>query len=173
MTTTTTKPRARTWLAVAAGGALLLGTGTTFATWVAQDTVAGATITTGRLAVAADELAWTDISPDGSGEAVDLGSFELVPGDVLQGQATVHTELVGANLRADLSLGHDAEVPEWLAVDVSLDGAAQDGTVRVDHSRSVPLVVTVAFPLEETQHMVEAVDLGTLTVTLSQVRPTA
>jgi alternate signal-mediated exported protein len=171
--TTTTKPRPKTWLAAGAGAALLLGTGATFATWTAQDTVTGGTITTGRLAVTADELAWTDISPDGSGATVDIEDFELVPGDVLQGRTSVHTELAGTNLRADLSLGHAGDLPEWLAVDVSFEDAPEGGTVPVDASGTVPLVVTVELPVEETQHMTERIDLGMLTVTLSQVRPLA
>ena len=147
-TTPTAKTtRAGTWLAVAAGGALLLGAGGTFATWSAEQTLTGGTITTGELALSADALSWTDVSPDIDATPIELDAFRMVPGDVLEGHTTVNTALIGDNLRASLTLGHAGQLPDWLTAEIFLDGdALSDAAVAVDQSRDIPLVVRITLP---------------------------
>ena len=143
--------RNRTKGAVAgvAGVALLLG-GTTFALWSAQDSVAGGVITNGTLAVDAGEISWVDVSPDrtDSPHAItDIGTWRMVPGDVVEGTSAIEVTLVGDNLVAELGVGTTApgDLPEGISVTYTVKDAAgavvatgalgEDAAVRFAASR--------------------------------------
>jgi len=92
-------------LAGVAGAALLMG-GTTFALWSDSAGVDGATLTAGNLEVTTSDWGWQDVSPDRSGGAhdIDLDSFKIIPGDVIQGTFDVGVTLEGDNMAALVQL---------------------------------------------------------------------
>lgn len=125
-------------LAGAAGGALLLGAGGTFALWSDSATVQGGSITAGQLDVEAQPLAWWDVSPAGTilhngtpgnvtvprpggpetlpgadiSVPVDGGTFRIVPGDELVGLGQFDFTLQGQNLDAVVSVDFSKAVTD-------------------------------------------------------------
>ncbi|UFU03293.1 alternate-type signal peptide domain-containing protein [Ruania suaedae] len=96
-------------LAGAAGAALLLG-GTTFALWSDSEDIDGGTITAGTLDVALlGDPVWEDISEDrtDAGHEIDLSTFRIVPGDVIQGRYAVDVALQGENMVAAFGITGD------------------------------------------------------------------
>jgi alternate signal-mediated exported protein len=88
-------------VAGAAGLVLLLGGAGTLAYWNAETTVNGGSIVAGNLTLTnSGSAVWTD----GTGAAVDLSTFRVVPGDTLNLTQTVTLTATGNNLVGTLSL---------------------------------------------------------------------
>lgn len=124
------KNKTKGLIAGAAGIALLTG-GSTFALWTASDSVAGGTITNGELDVAAiDAISWADVSADRADapHAITLATWQMVPGDTIEGTQDIDVALDGDNLVAELTLrnaGTDA-LPDGVTVEYDV---VQAGTV--------------------------------------------
>lgn len=97
--------KAKAGIAAAAVGALALG-GATFALWSDSASVAGGSITSGNLDIAAVSTAYHDVSPDrvdGPHVINDIGTWKAVPGDVIETRTGLDLALVGDNLVAELN----------------------------------------------------------------------
>lgn len=172
-TKTTTGRKTKAVLCAGAAFALLLGGGSTYAAWSDNDTLtpAPADISTGSWSFTLDSTTeWFDVSPETDGPvAIDPTTFPLVPGDKIQAVTTVSMSLddvEGTYLDATVSavsVKTDAEASvSWLTA----DAAVVDDTI----------VVTIEFPYENSAYATQSsqpveVDLGSLTVTVTQVRP--
>ncbi|MFC8192799.1 alternate-type signal peptide domain-containing protein [Cellulomonas sp. NPDC057328] len=122
------KNKTKGLIAGAAGIALLTG-GSTFALWTASDSVAGGTITNGQLDVAAlGDISWEDVSADrGDGpHDITLTSWQMVPGDTIEGTQDIDVALDGDNLVAELTLLNTGT--EELAEGVSVQYDVVQGT---------------------------------------------
>ena len=85
--------------AIAVGAALLLGGGGTLANWNAEATAAPGTIVAGDLNVATGTGAWTDRA----GNAVNIATYKVVPGDKLTFTQTLNVTLAGDKMAANVS----------------------------------------------------------------------
>ena len=85
--------------AIAVGAALLLGGGGTLANWNAEATAAPGTIVAGDLNVATGSGVWTDRA----GNAVNIGTYKVVPGDKLTFTQTLNVTLAGDKMAANVS----------------------------------------------------------------------
>ncbi|WP_158588176.1 alternate-type signal peptide domain-containing protein [Galactobacter valiniphilus] len=115
---------------VVLAGAVALGLaagGGTFALWNSTATLNGGGVTTGKLAVAAGAVSYTDASPDAA-NTTWLSTYRIVPGDTVISKQDVTVTLVGKNLKADLSLvnatGNILDIPAALASDLTVTYAA-------------------------------------------------
>jgi alternate signal-mediated exported protein len=103
-------------VAGAAGIALLLG-GTSYALWNDSGTVANnGTVTAGNLDLAVGTPQWYDVSADRTDQddttlsgddghkITDIAKYRIVPGDVLQNEATLGIALQGDNMVANLAI---------------------------------------------------------------------
>lgn len=181
MTTHTTSKKTKAALCAGAAFALLLGGGSTYAAWSEQRDLAldPVDIDTGSWTFDLDsDTDWFDVSPEtevaGSPVPVpiaDLASFPLVPGDRIQGVVTVDPDLValmGDHLDASVGAVSVKDQPAttvmWLSASAAVSGNDE-------------VTVTIEFPYDATNEYstqngeTVAVDLGTLTVTVQQVRP--
>lgn len=116
-----------------AGAALLMG-GTTFALWSDSADVDGAQIAAGNLDVdVANQWAWQDISADRSDNShdIDLSTFKMVPGDVIEGTIGLDVALEGDNMVAALAaeLGGASGDLTNLDIDVAVTDASGDPVV--------------------------------------------
>ncbi|MCL2849965.1 MAG: alternate-type signal peptide domain-containing protein [Micrococcales bacterium] len=172
--TISTGRKTKAALCAAAAFALLLGGGSTYAAWSEQaaHTPTGVQVDTGGWTFTLGSTTqWYDISPETGAVpvAIDLATFPLVPGDVIKGVSTVTMAMgtvEGEHLEAEVSavdIQTGASVPvTWLDVDASVSG--DELTVTI----AFPYDATNAYTVESGEHV--AVDLGTLTVTVTQVR---
>jgi alternate signal-mediated exported protein len=121
-----------------AGLALLTG-GTTFALWSDSATVTGGTITNGNLDVAAiGTLNWVDTSADraDAGHAItNLGTWRMVPGDVITGTQGLGVALEGDNLVANLVV--DTTAPTTIPAGMTVTYDVLQGATVV--ANDVPL----------------------------------
>ncbi|MBN9106778.1 MAG: alternate-type signal peptide domain-containing protein [Propionibacteriaceae bacterium] len=131
-------------------GALLLLGGTTFALWTDSASVAGGTITSGNLEVAAGTVAWHDVSADvtGTPTSITLATYRIVPGDTIEGTFGLKGALDGDNLTADLALTLDGvaatgSLLDGLDITYQLFGA--DGITALSTSTALGSTATVAF----------------------------
>ncbi|PWD50942.1 hypothetical protein C8046_10040 [Serinibacter arcticus] len=126
-------------LAGTAGAALLIGGGT-FALWSDSADVAGGTITTGNLDIAAiaDETEWVDASADrlDKGHVIDVAEWKAVPGDVATGEFYFSAALEGDNLVADLTSTVADASAAWYTVE-SVASYTTDGTTWVPFAGDV------------------------------------
>ncbi|OZD04133.1 alternate-type signal peptide domain-containing protein [Rhodococcus sp. 05-2254-5] len=92
-------------LAAAAAGVLLLGGAGSYALWSDSETVDGGTVTAGILDIApGTSTGWRDISAGAPGTPIpSIASFRMVPGDILQYDATFVVTATGNNLTATLT----------------------------------------------------------------------
>ena len=128
-----------------AGGAavvLLLGGAGSYALWSDTETLPLGPISTGVLKlepVAAGK--WTDVSPVGpKTDPVTIGSFNLVPGDVLSYDATYRVDAEGNNLQATL-------VPDAASITYGTGISASEVTVALATTiggQPIPNVLTSA-----------------------------
>lgn len=123
------------FLAGAAGVGLLLG-GSTFALWSDNDTVDGAKITAGNLAVKVDRAHWRDISDDRTDNShrIHLRNFKIIPGDEIQGEYKVNVGLTGDNMVAELSLAQKGKTAGGAladGLDITYEVLDKDGNVLV------------------------------------------
>jgi alternate signal-mediated exported protein len=180
-------------IAGAAGVALLLGGGGTFALWSSSQTVTAGPVRSGVLSM--DPLAeatWRDVSVDRVARTIptaEVGSYRIVPGDTLEvvQRATVHA--TGANLKAKLiieplSLLTDSANAAFrdsldYTVELTINGTAvtqnADGSFPVtgiEGDSSLVYTATIGFPstVEGTALQNGTLNLNSTKVTLQQVR---
>jgi len=183
---TTTRNRTAAWLAGAAGVALLLGGGGTFALWRDTASIPGNRVATGALSVGAGAGDWTVTALDAAdrpvGEAVPLPEgWLLVPGHRVEGTFPVAPELVGDNLTATLSAGpgvagtHGELEVQLLSGGAVLDAVDGRHVLATDLVPGGPapadLTVRITFPSGATATTGDRLDLGDLTLTLEQNAP--
>lgn len=168
-------------IAAAAAGVLLLGGAGTVALWSANEGINAGTVSTGHLtldAAAAGE--WSDVSIPGTPTAFAPLTDDIVPGDTVAYEQTVIVSADGKNLKGELTasgLTGGSALPDGVTVDVVVDGSAE-GLTQVGNAISfdaagdyvVPVTVTVTFDQAATGSMDTAVDLGSMTLVLNQIR---
>ena len=89
--------------AIVLGGALVLGTGGTFALWHDSATIEAAQVSTGHLRLEAGEvLDWNLRDPDGNYTPFDPENETLVAGQRLIGTVALESALAGTYMVADL-----------------------------------------------------------------------
>jgi alternate signal-mediated exported protein len=172
-------------IAAAAAGVLLLGGAGTVALWSGTGTIDAGEVSTGHLTLNSTAPGtWTDGSSEMDPEADNtIGPTlpKLVPGDVFVYSQTVNISAEGKNLKGELTAGGLTEgsiLPGDVAVDVVVDGSAA-GLTQVGNVISfdaagdylVPVTVTVTFDKAATDTMNARLDLGSMALTLNQIRP--
>jgi len=190
-------------IAGAVGVALLLGGGSTFALWNDAAGVAGGTVSSGTLdIVSTGNASWTDVSPElltanPTGVPITtIGSYKIVPGDVLELKQQVTIKATGTNLLGELtydaaSVDIDAALLPYVDFDFEATAATTpvgDASVTagatnvytIDPSATggttvVNVVITVTFDdatdEQNGQTISNGIDLTDLSFTLTQVRP--
>lgn len=194
------KNRTKGAVAGVAGVALLAG-GTTFALWSDSADLDGGTITNGNLDVAALQTTWKDVSYDraDSPHDIDLATWQMVPGDTIEGTQGFDVALDGDNLVADLTLADTGAstlapgvtveyqvvqgdqvlgtAPLGTPVPVelqSIDNPDELGRTEVgetlDGVADLSVVVRVSFDADNRDQVLETSTLSGLSVTLEQIR---
>lgn len=141
-------------IAAVAGGALLLGTGATFAVWSASDTLTGNTITAGRLALNDANIVW-EYSNDGNTWKNLPNDYLMIPGQTVRGTAAIDADLAGTDLTATLAFAGGAQTNTFTdaVVKWKLGGVEKTGPVA---NISVPnLTPATAAPVGATDLVVE------------------
>ena len=169
--------------AIVLGGALVLGTGGTFALWHASDTIPGANVSTGHLTLQAAEFNWY-VHNDGEWTTTpfDPSAETLVAGQSLLGLAGLGPALAGTYMVADLEfdvsvtmgdhtfqngVAHNGITVEW----TPNDWYEFSGLTPEDHyGRLFGLLVAVG-PGNETQDV--TVNIADIQMTLTQRAPVA
>lgn len=171
---TSAAPRTRTKaiIAIAAGAALLLGGGTTFAYWNTSQTLNVGTVKSGDLALSVPSAAEWTLNGD---PIADISTVKIVPGDVVVMTQTSTLTLVGDNLEAKLeAVLDDATLPVGVTEptpEVSVAGATDLTVLTADNDGAVATVtVTYAFPTStENRDLTNAqLDFGDVILTLTQ-----
>ncbi|AIY03643.1 hypothetical protein ART_4044 [Arthrobacter sp. PAMC 25486] len=164
--------------AVAAGAAaaLMLGGAGSLALWNDSKTVDAGTITTGHLKMTSDTGKWTDAA----NAVFDPITDHIVPGDTLTFNQTVTIEADGKNLKGKLTvpeLSEDlANLPEDTTVNLTVVPPAgvtlTEGAYSFDGpgTYAVPVSITIVFPEAAEATMNHAINVGSLALTLEQVR---
>jgi alternate signal-mediated exported protein len=182
-------------IAGAAGIALLLGGGGTFALWSSSQMIVAGPVTSGELSI--DPIVgatWRDISPDlVDGPRVipseKIGSYRIVPGDTLEAVQTITINATGDNLRANLSVvpqgmlnNADTALRDALDYAVSITANGVPVTPNADGSFPVrpaegkttfEFTLTLSLPRDEvtgTTAQNSTLDLGAIEFLLAQVR---
>lgn len=178
-------------IAGAAGIALLLGGAGTFAFWNSSAAVSGGTITAGDLKVVNDGPA--GVWKDQANNTIDIGTYKIVPGDVLTYTDDLTVTAVGGHLTATLGFGAQSiTAASSAAADVALAGELTDTAVLTASgagitgtgptytinastapvSSVVTVVVTLTFPQgtagQYNDAKTGAVNLSDFNVTLTQ-----
>ena len=171
--------------AIVLGGALVLGTGGTFALWHASDIILGADASTGHLTLDADHFDWNLEHFDEESELVvtpfDPGTETLFAGQTLVGVAELNPVLAGSFMVADLEFdisvtmgNHTFErgVPHnGITVDWADDSSTGfTGLIPGDSADRVYVVVDVGSG-NQTDNV--TVNIAPIQVTLAQRAPTA
>lgn len=86
---------------IAAGVMLLVGGGSTLAVWNIQQEAGAGTVASGDLNLVAEAGVWTVAGQEG---AIDIGTYQIVPGDTLTYTQNVDITLDGDNIRANLTV---------------------------------------------------------------------
>lgn len=182
-------------IAGAAGVALLLGGGGTFALWSSSQTVVAGPVHSGVLSMdPIGQPSWRDISSDLAGgprslSADEIGAYMMVPGDTLEVVQTATVHATGTNLKAKLivdplSLMADsanAALREALVFTITLTvngtpvAPNADGTYPVQPvagTSSLVYTATIAMPttVSGTTAQNGTLNLNDIRVTLQQVR---
>ena len=168
-------------IAAAAAGVLLLGGAGTVALWSGTGDIDAGTVTTGHLTLDATVAGeWTDTSADAVTPDFNSATDHLVPGDTVAYEQTVTISADGKNLKGELTAGgltDGGALPDGVTVDVVVDGSASGLTqvgdiITFDAAGDyvVPVTVTVTFDQAATGSMDAPVDLGSMALTLNQIR---
>lgn len=177
--TTTTKGAVKGTVAAAAGVAVLLGGAGTFALWNAEGAIGTASTATGSLTATFGDTVWTDDTPGAENAIPDIGTFVMVPGDVVVGTADVDVTAVGENLRIDTGLDYaDGTLPDDVDVSVVLTDGADAEVTRLSGSNAgtthdLTATVTLRFDESATGSMSQEVNLNAIAIDLQQVAPGA
>ena len=173
--------RTKAILAMAAGTALLLGGGGTYAFWTTQTALTAGTVSSGNLALSLGTGSWSLKGVLGQATSVsNLTNVKIVPGDVLTLTQPVTVTLVGDTLAADLAVTQGASfvtgpAAPYVKVVVNITGlGAQTGTntYRVTPATAGTLTATVTVTFDSaTPNLVGVntpVDLNQLAFSLTQ-----
>lgn len=174
-------------LAAGAAGILLLGGAGSYALWSDAETVQGGTITAGNLDISPVAAGvWTDVSPGPvkTPGPLDIATFRMVPGDVLQYKAQYRVLADGENLRATIaadaqSIQRSGELtptntPVSLVSTYNGTPLANNQITEADNNRLVDVTVTVTF-VETTPNQVgteDSVNLSAFRINLQQAART-
>ncbi|MFC8731425.1 alternate-type signal peptide domain-containing protein [Luteimicrobium sp. NPDC057192] len=189
MTTKTTKKSAvKGTVAAAAGVAVLLGGMGTFALWNQSGDIGTGSTGTGHLtAEFPSEMTWQDKTDGAVHDIANIGSFKMVPGDVLVGTYDIPVSLQGENLSVTGTLDIPSTgMPDGVDATVTLtDGTASPTDTLVltgsndGEDYTITAEVTLTFD-EDTDNqgapspagsMDQTVDLSTIKVALQQNEP--
>jgi len=173
--------RTKAILAIAAGTALLLGGGGTYAFWTTQTALTAGTVSSGNLALSLGTGSWSLKGVLGQATSVsNLTNVKIVPGDVLTLTQPVTVTLVGDTLAADLAVTQGASfvtgpAAPYVKVVVNITGpGAQTGTntYRVTPATAGTLTATVTVTFDSTTPNLVGVntpvDLNQLAFSLTQ-----
>ncbi|WP_298583268.1 alternate-type signal peptide domain-containing protein [uncultured Kocuria sp.] len=144
----------RTGKAVLAGAVavgLLAAGGGTFSKWSDSEAIASdATVATGELSLAlAEGVTWTD----GNDKAIDINTYQVVPGDTVKLKVSPTIQAEGETLQGTLALDLPANLESVLGTyvdyDLEVDGLSdgnEDGLYEVTRANDGQMVnVTAAF----------------------------
>ncbi|MDQ1130098.1 alternate-type signal peptide domain-containing protein [Microbacterium sp. SORGH_AS_0888] len=134
---TPARGRAKGILAIAAGAALIVGGGYTYASWSTSTTLTDSAVQAGDLNLQLGTGSWTidGVITDPTPITGSLENVRVVPGDVLTLTQPLTVTLVGTTIAADLSTSFDSAIPAELAPYVTVGfsatgfGAARAGNV--------------------------------------------
>lgn len=120
------KGRTKGVLAIAAGAALLLGGGYTYAYWSTSATLTDSAVQAGDLNLELGDGTWTldGVLTAPAPVTGPLDAVRIVPGDVLTLTQPVTVTLVGDTIAADLSTSFDSAIPADLAPYVTVGFSA-------------------------------------------------
>jgi alternate signal-mediated exported protein len=186
MTTKTTKKGAvKGTVAAAAGVAVLLGGMGTFALWNQSGEIGTTGTNTGHLTASFGTMQWQDVTPDGvAAHTVDPTTFNMVPGDVLEGTATITYSVKGENIVVKPELtGANGATLEFLsdkALTVTTTLAGQNGAISTLHdgdSGTMTAKVTIAYDKTGVNgtndaNMDQTINLSAVELVLQQQAPT-
>ena len=96
-------------LAALSVGVVGVGASSTMAAWSDSANVEAVNLKAGKLQIesVADKTKWFDISKPDEKQVVDLSTFKMVPGDKLQGNFVYKIDMVGDNLKANLTINKE------------------------------------------------------------------
>ncbi|WP_295840605.1 alternate-type signal peptide domain-containing protein [uncultured Microbacterium sp.] len=173
--------KAKAILAIAAGTALLLGGGGTYAYWTTSTALTAGTVQSGDLRLTLGTSAWSLKGVLGSAiPLTDPTTARIVPGDVLTLTQPVTVTLIGNTLQADLAVTQAADfvsgpAAQYVKVAVNIPGlGTQTGTntYRVTPATAGTLQATVTVTFDaNTPNLVGVntpVDLSKLSFSLTQ-----
>lgn len=169
-------------IATGAGVVLLLGGAGTFALWNDEASVNGGTVTSGVLDISAGTTGtWNDVT-SGSAVPINIGTFKVVPGDVLEFTQNVQITATGNNLEGELTVDGSSITGalaskldiDFIATGTGVTGSGTDtltitpGTTGVTN---LAVKVRVTFPASTTDQVGqnETANLSGLTLLLEQV----
>ncbi|WP_072806237.1 alternate-type signal peptide domain-containing protein [Rhodococcoides yunnanense] len=145
-------------IAAAAAGVLLLGGAGSYALWSDSQTAPGGTVTAGELKlVPVNTGTWTEISTVGSvapGPIANIAAFKMVPGDILEYDASYTIAASGNNLTATISAAQDsivrtgitaADTPVTVSSKVGTDDIANNAITSTDNGKVVAVKVRLEF----------------------------
>jgi len=179
--TATKRSAVKGTIAAAAGVVVLLGGAGSFALWNAQGDFGASSTGTGHLKATFGDTTWSDETPGHEKDTVDIGTFKLVPGDVLAGRTEITVDAVGDNLQLAASItdgdGTDlaAALPSGVSVHTRLVDAAGDPVTEVQTGEStVYAEVGLQYDVNaDNTGMDQEIDLSGVQVDLQQVAPSA
>jgi alternate signal-mediated exported protein len=184
--------RTKGWIAAGLGGALLLGTGGTFALWSDAVTLSGGTAKAGALELTpSEDFGWEIVDLTGAGVPVADDTVELVPGVRVVGTASVsalaYGDLMDATLSAEMTIaGEDVDVlagmsekvgeGDWLNVEVE---ATKTGDIATGEDYDITITLSLADEYQNgntgaqgySELPDQSVSVSDLAVTLTQNAP--
>lgn len=172
-------------IAAGAAGALLLGGAGTMALWTANDEIDAGNVETGHLSLTTNaDGVWADVTEGAATTVFEPTTDHLVPGDTVTYSQTVTISADGKNLKGQLGvtgLTGGTVLPEGVTavpkVDSDAVGVIQDESNVITFGEAdtyvVPVTITIKFDAASTESMRAPVDLGEMTLTLTQVLNTA
>jgi len=182
--------KTRALVASAAGAAMLLTSGATFALWQADAAISGNTVLTGTLSVEIGQVTWQDRSPviqsrTNPGTLIENPGFEddalfpvwttadlLSPGDVIFATIPITYELSGTNLVADVSWdGLTASNSSGNFVVTVIDDSDSLDNLYADGTHNVVVSIEFLRTSEAYSDGTGSVSLAGAKVTLTQERP--
>lgn len=101
-------------LAAGAAGILLLGGAGTFALWEDSAGITGGTVSSGDLDLAMAAGTWAQTATPGT--AIDINTFDIVPGDSLTYTTTITATATGDNLQGELKIAGSTFVTAFNAL---------------------------------------------------------
>ncbi|MGX9900225.1 alternate-type signal peptide domain-containing protein [Arthrobacter sp. SA17] len=176
-------------IAAGAAGILLAGGASTFALWEDSTSFDPAAISTGELAMTVGSGTWTDVTSGAPGSTINIGTFNIVPGDTLKYTTAVTVKAQGNNLEGELNVNAEdalaaaaagaTAITDYFTVGMTTDtasnpGITDDGTGHIEvineGTYTVNVVITVAFaenaPLLANQNT--SIDLAAIALKLEQ-----